>query len=337
MIDALSFLRDLKNSVPPPVVHLAGDDVWIRETVRGRIGAAWCGIEGNTYPDRLVGTTGIAGLAGAAAAGSLFAERKVIVLADPGPGEKGKPLSGMGKNQLQTLVDAIRDLPTDQHCLVIETGPLKKSSALLARLSGLAAQVDTSQPTGAARAGWIKLLARRSGVTLGMELMEAMTAASAPLGVLVSDLEKLALAVPEGEEPSLELWKDLSQADPEATVWEIGDHLGAGKPGSALASLRTLETGGHTVHEILPSLLSWNQQRLRVKSHALSRIQGDPKDLHPFVVRKIGNQVARVPLSEIRREQKELLYLDRCTKQSWENPHTVLEKFLVTSGAGGKR
>ena len=337
MIDALSFLRTLKNSTPPPIVHLVGDDDWIRETVRGRIAAVWCGVEGNTYPERLVGTTGIADLAGTAVSGSLFAERKVVLLADPGPGEKGKALSGLGKNQLQTLVDTIHDWPTEENCLVIETGSLKKNSALLSRLTGLATQVDTSPPTGAARAGWIKLLARRSGVTLGTELLEAMTASSASLGVLVSDLEKLALAVPEGEEPSLELWKDLSQADPEATVWEIGDHLGAGKPGLALASLKTLEADGRTVHEILPSLLSWNQQRLRVKSHAVSRIQGDPKDVHPFVVRKIGNQVARVPLSEIRREQRELLYLDRCSKQSWEDPDTVLEKFLVTSGTGGKR
>ncbi|MCA9433309.1 MAG: hypothetical protein KC940_22515, partial [Candidatus Omnitrophica bacterium] len=87
MIDALAFLSKFKSMDLPPVIHLMGEDLWIREVVRKRIIETWCG-EGEISYDRLVGTQGAGELEKHFGSASLFATRNVIVLADPAVGEK---------------------------------------------------------------------------------------------------------------------------------------------------------------------------------------------------------------------------------------------------------
>jgi len=334
MTDPLAFLKRIASSPPPPVVHLCGEDLWLQETVRRRIVVSWCGEGAGGQVDRLIGTPGIAALAGTMAGGSLFADKKVVALSDPPPGEKGPSLAQMGKNQAKALEEAILSMPDDLNRLIIETGTLKKTSILHKLLADRSEQVDVSPPKGAARRKWIEILAKRSEVALEPELLEAMSAGSAPLSALAADIEKLSLAVGEGEDATLEIWRDLSQTDPEATVWEIGDHLGARKPDRAMDSLHSLRREGHTIHDILPSLHTWSQQRLQIKSHETSGAPGAPEGVHPFVLKKITAQVSRRTLESLRREQRELLYLDRCSKQSWEDPEIALEKFLIEAALG---
>lgn len=334
MIDPFAFLKQIASAPPPPVVHLSGDEPWLRETLRRRIVAVWCGEEAGGQTDRLVGTAGVAALPGAMGAGSLFAEKKVLALADPAPGEKGTSLAQMGKNQLAALEEAIASMPSDINRLIIETGTLKKTSILDKMLAKKTEQVDVSPPKGAARRKWIEILAKRSEVALEPDLWEAMTAGSAPLSALAADLEKLSLATADGDKATLDVWRDLSQTDPEATVWEIGDHLGAKRADRALDSLNSLRREGRTIHEVLPSLHTWNQQRLQIKSHEAGGGRGAPEGVHPFVLKKIGAQISRRSLESLRKEQRDLLYLDRCSKQSWEDPELALEKFLVEAALG---
>jgi len=336
MKDALSFLRELKGAEPPSVVHLLGDDTWLRDTVRRRIVETWCGEEGASQVERLAGVDGARRLDSAFGSFSLFGERKAILLSDPLPGEKGRSLSAMGERQLQDFSESVRALPSDSNRLIVETGSPKKTGAFHRLMADLAVQVDTSPPTGGSRRKWVEMLVRKEGLRLETKLLETLNAAGVSLGVLAADMEKLALAVDEGQEASLELWESLTQAEPEATVWEIGDRLGRGQVGPAWAGLAALEGQGLTIHEILPSLLNWNQQRLRVRSFSVGGFQGGPPGVHPFVVKKTAGGLSRTPLAEIRREQKSLLYLDRCSKQSWENPRILLDRFLVEAGSRAK-
>jgi len=359
MIDPLAFLRKLKEGPPPPVTHLSGEDAWIKETVRARLIASWSG-EGTPGPsERLIGTEALGELPAALEAGSLFSERRVIQLSDPPPGKKKRgagssdageapggdkrariertPLSMMGKNQIKTLEEALERLPRERVRLVIETSSLKKTNLLDKLLFRKAEQVNCSPPKGVARDKWIDLIAKRRGARLEPGLAEQMAASSAPLGVLSADLEKLALAAPEEGEATLEDWRELSQADPEATVWEIGDRLGEGRTDAALAALKTLETQGLSIHAILPSLLSWNQNRLLLKSFRQRSGGGTPEGLHPFVAGKTEKQISGKTLAELRREQRDLLHADRCSKQSWEDPEILLEKFLVEAASGRGR
>lgn len=342
MKDPLVFLRQLKSTPPPPAVHLAGDDSFIREVVRKRIVAVWCGEGGDAPVEILLGTEGAANLPKAFGSSSFFESRKVIVLTDPpassrkGAG-KTNPLSVMGKNQISALKTAVGDLPVETCRLVIETGVLKPGSQLLKVLGDVTDQVDVSPPRQSARQKWVTLMAQKTGVLLEPDLEEALSASDAPLGVLLADLEKVALATPEGVEAQVHTWQSLTQAEPESTVWEIGDHLGAGKAGNALACLRNLEAAGTNINQIVPALLSWNQQRLQVKSIEAGRKDCTPTGMHPFVVKKMKAQVAHRSLAELRKEQRRLCYLDRALKQSWENPHTLLEKILVEFAAGRTR
>lgn len=338
MKEPLTFLRDLKDNPPPPVVHLAGEDLFIRETIRNRVISAWSEGGNGATVDRLAGTDGAAALPGAMGAGSLFATRKVIILADPPPSPKASkkaavPLASLGKNQLASLQKSIGEMPSATHRLILETGTLKATSQVLKVFAGLGVQVDASPPKGQARQKWIAMLARKKEALLDGELEAAMTASTVPLSVLAADLEKLALAKQEGEQADLATWKALTQAEPETSIWEIGDALGAGQAGKALESLKNLEEAGANINQIIPALLSWNQQRLQVKSMETAGT-GSPEGMHPFVLKKIKAQVERRSLAQLRREQRGLCYLDRCMKQSWENPHTLLEKLLVEFSMG---
>jgi DNA polymerase III delta subunit len=337
MVDPLVFLKNLQTSDPPVAVLLLGEEPFIRETVRRRIVEKWCGEEGSLSTERLIGTGGIPQIGGAMGAGSLFADKKVVILSDPEPGEKGSPLSGMGKNQLAELVAAIKAVPAGMNRLVIETGGMKTTSAAAKELAKVCETVDTASPTGAARKKWIALMAKKVGVSLEEDLSLSMAASSTPLQTLLLDMEKLSLAAEEGARATLDLWRDLSQSDPDATVWEIGDNLGGGNPGEALEKLATLKHQGMTIHEILPSLLTWNQQRLRVKSFQAGGGSGNPDGVHAFVAKKMAEQIRRRSLKDLRGEQKDLVYLDRCSKQSWEDPEILLEKFLVQVAVKGRK
>jgi len=329
MIEALKFLSQLKSSEPPPVVHLMGEDDWIRDVVRKRIVAAWCG-EDEVSRTRLVGTQGALEVGKSFGAASLFATRNVVVLSDPGPGEKGTALSSLGKNQLATLVEACQNIPKETDRLVIETATLKKTSSVHKSLEKIAVTVDTSPPKGASRRNWIELMTRREKANLAPKLLEAMTASETPLGAVLADLGKLALAVDEGQEVPIELWRELTQASPEVSVWEIGDHLTLGKTAQVFRAVTDLRGEGHTIHDLLPSLFLWNQQRLQIRSNQLEGGGKPPEGIHPFVLKKMGSQIERIPLERIRKEGMALYRLDRLSKQSRENPEIALEKSLAS-------
>ncbi len=329
MIDALQLLAKGKNSDPLPVTHLMGEDLWIREVVRKRIIEAWCG-EGETSFDQLIGTQGAVEVEKNFGAASLFATKNLLVLSDPGAGDKGTPLSSLGKNQLATLIQACKNIPTQTDRLIIETGTLKKTSAVFKALEKVAQTVDTSPPKGSIRRNWIELMTRRVQVVLSPPLLDAMSASEVPLGTVLADLNKLSLAVDEGVEVPVELWKELSQAGPEVSVWELGDYLTQGKTARLIQVINNLRGEGHTIHDLLPSLFTWNQQRLTIRSNQISGGGKEPEGIHPFVLKKIGSQLGKVPLERIRNEGMALYRLDRISKQSLEDPELALDKTLTS-------
>ena len=329
MTDALAFLSKLKSTEVPSVIHLMGEDQWIREIVRKRIVETWCG-EGEVSFDRVVGTQGVGDLSNHFGSASLFATKNVIALSDPAPGEKGTALSSLGKNQLATLEKACASIPKQTDLLVIETATLKKSSVVFKTLSKLAFEVDVAPPKGAVRKKWIEIMAKRTEVRLSPPLLDAMNASEVPLGTLLADMNKLSLATEPEEEASIELWNELTQSSPEVSVWEIGDFLNQGQTAKVVETLRNLRTEGRTIHELLPALFNWSQQRLQIRSHQLHGGADDPEGIHPFVLKKIGSRIGGVSIERIRKETRELYRLDRVSKQSLEDPELALEKSLVS-------
>lgn len=330
MKDALDFLKSLKDKTPPPAIFLVGDEDYIRERIRKRVQEVWQDPSSDTEILNLAGIEGAAKLPTAMGLSSFFTTRKVIFLFDA-PAKKRKddptPLSYMGKKQTAALVDAIGQIPSDSVRLVIDPGSAKKDTGYQKALMAVTEQVDVSPPRGSRRQEWLSRLARKAGASLDQDLEQMMVAMDVPLRTMAADLEKLGLATPEGEKANASLWRSLTQADPQSTIWEIGDSLGAGNAGGALRAIRNLESSGLDVYGIVPAILSWNQQRLQVKSHGQN--SGDPAGMHPFVVKKIRAQVGKKSLNQLRHEQRMLFRLDRSLKQSWENPHILLEKLLV--------
>jgi DNA polymerase III delta subunit len=243
--------------------------------------------------------------------------------------KRGLPSPRWGKNQLSVLEGACRAIPKETDLLIIETGILKKTSAVLKTLSDLALTVDTTPPKGGNRRNWIELMAKRVQVNLAPDLTEALSAAEIPLGTILADLSKLSLAIEIGEEASIELWKELTQSSPEVSIWEVGDYLTQGKTAQVLKVLKDLRAEGLQIHDIVPALFTWNQQRLQIRSNQLAGAGKEPEGIHPFVVKKIGSQISKVPMERIRKEALALYRLDRISKQSLENPEIALEKTLT--------
>lgn len=332
MKDALEFLKGLKEKTLSPALFLVGDDDYIREKIRKRVLELWQDPDSDTESLNLVGIEGAESLPSAMGMSSFFSSRKVIFLLDA-PAKRKKedhtPFSFMGKKQMAALVEAIGQIPQESVRLVIDPASAKRDTGLQKALSAVTVQVDVFSPKGKIRHEWISLLARKAGATLDHGLEEMMVASEASLRTLAYDLEKVSLATPEGGKATVPMWQALTQADPQSTIWEIGDNLGVGNTGGVLRAIKNLESGGLDVYGIVPAILSWNQQRLQVKSYTHSRSEGDPPGIHPFVAKKIRAQVTRKSLEQLRQEQRKLFRLDRSLKQSWENPHTLLEKLLV--------
>jgi len=331
MISALSFLRSIKDKPPPTAIFLAGDEEYVRETVRRQIQTAWQDPSSDIEILNLVGIEGAAKLSSAMELSNFFCSRKVIYLFDA-PSKKQRKddptsFSYIGKKQIATLVEEIKQIPEESVRLVIDLGSPKKDSALQKALAGVAILVDVFSPKGKDRQEWVSILAKRAGANLEQNLEQTMIASDVSLRTLAADLEKLAMAAPDDGKATIAMWMSLTQADPQSTIWEIGDSLGVGNTGGALRALRNLESGGLDVYKIMPAILGWNQQRLQIKS--LPKDSGDPPGMHPFVVKKIRSQVGNKTLNQLRQEQRKLFHLDRSLKQSWENPHTLLEKLLV--------
>ena len=78
-------------------------------------------------------------------------------------------------------------------------------------------------------------------------------------------------------------------------------------------------------------------QRLRVKAYQKMGGTSAPEGVHPFVVKKMADQIRKKSIKDLREEQSDLVYLDRCSKQSWEDPEILLEKFLVKVAVGGRK
>jgi DNA polymerase III delta subunit len=342
MKDALSFLKELRQGISPVSVFLAGDDPFLAETVKQQIIHAWSPVETGAEVVSLVGIEGALKLPNLFGIGSLFSSRKIIILADSTTAKRSKrdptPLGLMGKKQIAVLLQSIQKIPPETVRLIIHPTPPKKEKRTLDNALGEVLEVvDVTSPKGKQRLQWIKMLASKAGVLLAPDLEDQMSRSTVPLKTLAIDMEKVALATEEGETASVQTWLLLSQAEPEATVWEISDRLGESNPAKALDSLQILEKTGIPIYQIIPILLNWNQQRLQVKAASLSGSKETVAGLHPFVVKKIQQQVSRLPISLIREQQRQLFYLDRCLKQSWENPHVLLEKMMIEfSGGKGK-
>lgn len=340
MKEPLAFLKSLSQTPYPPVVHLLGEDSFIRRIVREKLFEAWGSTDLDTPVESLVGSEAAQRFSSSGGGGgSLFSTKRIVWISDPPSGEKRKgpnPLSSMGKNQIASFVQALKSLDAATEYVLVETPGLKKTAQLAKALEDITVQVDAGPPAESGRARWIGLIAKKMGLGLAPDLAHRLEASSIPLETLFKDLEKVWLATELGDEAELETWQSLTQAEAEASIWEIGEALGRGEAAKALAALKALEDQGVEIYPIVGALQTWNNQRIQVKA-ALDRGGSQaPEGIHPFVFKKMRDQVAKVSLERLREEQRALLHLDRALKQSWENPHTLLERLIVEMGTGGR-
>lgn len=347
MKSAIQFLKALKQAPPPSIIHLLGEDLFIRDKVLDAVRKSWFEEGGDAETTHLYGSEHLSRLKESFNFGSMFASRKMVLFWDRDEsrsrsaggdrkgktkrgGEKAGPLLSMDAAQVKSLLETLRDLPENQVCLVFLTPLSEKESVFQKALSNVAEQVQVSLLTPAARRDWISQLAREAGVTLDPELGRTLEAYQGPMLPLWQDLCKLAGYTEGKSEATLEMWEMLTQVNPEASlVWSIGDALNRKDAGGALWHFQNLLRGGLEIYQILPALYTWSIQRLQIRSHDLTDPRSPVEGVHPFVVQKVRDHIAKTPLSRLRKELQKILYLDRCTKQSWENPHILLEKDLI--------
>ncbi|MCE7908127.1 MAG: hypothetical protein DYH02_07175 [Candidatus Omnitrophica bacterium COP1] len=346
MKSALQFLKSLSQSSLPPVIHLLGDDLFIRGKVLAAIRNAWFQGEGDSETTSLHGSEHLSRLKESFSFSSLFASRKMVLYWDRDESrtksqserrskskkgiEKAGPLLSADAGQVKGLLEVLKEQPVSQVCLVFLTPLPDKETVFQKAMSGVAEQVQVSLLTPEARRGWISLLAREAGVTLEPELAQTMEACHGSMLPLWQDLCKLAGYTEGKGEATLEMWEMLTQVNPETSlVWSIGDALNRKDAGGALWHFQNLLRGGLEIYQILPALHTWCTQRLQIRSHDLSDPRSPLEGVHPFVQQKVRGHIAKTPLSKLRGELQKILYLDRCTKQSWETPSILLEKDLI--------
>lgn len=224
--------RLLADGVPDGAYFLHGDAGRLREEAARRLAEA--ALDADTRDFNLDVFRGEdadpQALAGALAMPPMMAARRVVLLTD------AQSLTPTGRKVVQATVE---DPPPALVFVVTAAIPERSSAAYYRILKERCRTLEWSAPRGEEVPGWLMERAReRHGLRLGPRAARALVAAvGEDLSLLEAELVKLASAVGEGEEVSLERVRDLVPTVRGVDRWEWLDGVASRRYEEALREL----------------------------------------------------------------------------------------------------
>lgn len=192
--------------------------------------------------------------------------------------------------------------------------------------------VEFAPPRGRGLSAWVAEHARGLGCAMDRQAVETLIARTGQnTAELVQELEKLSLLAGPGQAITQEMVKQAATFSATASVFELGDAIGQGRPGQALEALGEL-----MVHEHGLRILAMVVRHFHLLFLARALIdQGQTSSaakelkLPPFVARKYVDQARHL---SPRRIKKGLVYLertDKAMKSSGLPDRLIMERLVV--------
>ncbi|HEY8529599.1 MAG TPA: DNA polymerase III subunit delta [Paenibacillaceae bacterium] len=187
---------------------------------------------------------------------------------------------------------------------------------------------------------WLERRAERQGRTADAEAVAELLRRVGPaMGDLAAEMDKLCLHAGPGGRVDAEAVRRLVPVSAEQSVFGLAEEIAALRPDRAVALLRELLKRREEPIRLVALLVSQFRNMLHVKE--LTR-KGMPQQriaselgLHPYAVRRIGEQAARFSTERLIRILERLAELDHDMKTGRVDKALGLELFLLRTGWEG--
>ncbi|CAN5369632.1 hypothetical protein BH24GEM3_BH24GEM3_12620 [soil metagenome] len=262
------------------------------------------------------------GIASVLATPPMMAEWRVVVV------REAQGLSPKAREAVQAVVEA----PPPGLALILSAAiPAGSKAKFYSDLQKHARSVEFAAIEALDAPGW--LMERASavhGLELQTEAARALVAAlGTSLGVLISELEKLAAFVQERRAITLEDVRAVSGSIPRADRWQWFDLVGERRLEEALRQLPVLLDSGESGVGLVMGMTS---QLLRVALVCAGGQGALEKELKPYqrwLARRIAPQARRWTLPEVEAALHELLRTDRLLKSASLTDRQAMEELLL--------
>ncbi len=284
----------------PPLAAVTGDNEYLRSAATGKLKAAWL----QRFPDGDVSTlrgagdarpAGLADIARELSGGSLFAKDKLVIVRQaekPLFGQAGRteeeeaPAAKAGERE-QGFIERLEN-PGKRIWLILETAQLPKNRTLGKRVAQHCRVIPCPTPTQRDIPPFLRARAKESGVRIDDEAIDLLTRAyGTNLGLLASEMEKLALYAGEGKDIDAAAAGKFLAGAIEFDVFGFTNAIEARNPEQALFYARRITTQGtrdqkgkredgeKSSHRIMAMLAGTVQNLLRA---AVALARGTPAD-----------------------------------------------------------
>lgn len=317
-------LKLIERRPPGAVFFLYGDEEYLREEAATRVIDAY--VEASTRDfnfDHLYGSDVTAEhLASLLATPPMMAEYRVIALRDA---------QGLS-NRAREVVEAVSaQVPAGLILVVTAAIPQASKAKFYSNLQKSAVSVEFASVDAMDLPGWLVTHARdANGLDLEIDAARALASAiGSQLGVLASELEKLASYVGDRSSVTLEDVKAVGGYIPRADRWAWFDLVGEKRFAEALRMLPTLlETGENGVGLVI----GITSQILRIGLVTAGGKEALERHLKPYqrwLAGRVVPQARSWTTSEVDDAIQELLRTDRLLKSTSLTDRQAIEEMLL--------
>jgi DNA polymerase III subunit delta len=317
-------LQLIERRPPGAVFFLHGEEEYLREEAVDRVVSAYLDEATSDFNHDQVRGSDVAAeqLASMIATPPMMAEYRVIVVRD------AQGLSGKARDVVESVAASA---PTGLILVLSATIPQGSKAKFYGNLEKAAVTVEFPAVDAMDLPGWLVSHARDvHGLELDIEAARALaTAIGAQLGVLASELGKLAAYVGDSPRISLEDVRAVGGYIPRVDRWAWFDLVGEKRFGEALHQLPTLlETGENGVGLVI----GITSQLLRVGLVTAGGREALERQLKPYqrwLAGRVEPQARRWNTAEIDLALEELLRTDRLLKSTSLTDRQALEELLL--------
>ncbi len=326
---AIEFLRNPTEVPAWPVYALHGDDAFLRrEVLAGIARIVLPGAEDDELATRRFNgdQATLADVLDELRTLPFFTKRRLVIV------EGADPFVTAHRRELESYVEE----PAETGVLVLSVKLWPGTTKLAKQVDRVGLAVECKGPHERELYAWLVHLARtRFEAVLHQDAARLLVELAGPeVGVLVSDLEKLAVYVGERREIHRDDVAAMVGAGRIESIWKVLDAATTGRGALALEGLDGLITSGESPVGLLAAMSfslikvyhAGRLRRARVDLREACRVAG----IFPYLVEKTQQQHAHLGPSRADRLPELLLQADLDIKGSSQlDPRTVLERLLV--------
>jgi DNA polymerase III subunit delta len=317
-------LQLIERRPPGAVFFLHGEEAYLRDEAVARVVAAYLDAGSRDFNlDQLRGSDVSAEqLASVLATPPMMAEYRVVLVRDA---------QGLSNRAREVVESAAAAVPAGLILVLSATVPAGSKAKFYSTLQKSAVSVEFPAVDAMDLPGWLTQQALDAhGLQLEIEAARALSAAiGAQLGVLASELEKLASYVGDRPEITLDDVRAVGGYIPRADRWAWFDLVGERRFREALELLPTLlESGENGVGLVI----GMTQQLLRIGLIAGGGREALERQLKPFqrwLAGRVEPQARRWSPTEVDLALTELLRTDRLLKSTSLTDRQAIEELLL--------